>query len=537
MVSGSDNAAAVIAGRISTFALWAAAAVAIIGAAVLGGWVFQIEALISAYGAINMKTNTAIGFLLCAVSLLCLRRFRILGMAVAVVPTLIGLLTLSQHVMSWDLGIDQLLFREAPGAAATTSPNRMGPVASTSFILAGIALLLIHAGTERAVRIAQNLAFAGIALALLPTVGHAYGAEELFGVARYTGIALHTAIAFFLLHLGILSARPQYGPMAFFAAPGAAGMLLRRLVPWVVALPVLIGYLVIIGSEAGLFDRGLAHAMFAVSVIVILLGLMWHTSSVIEATDREREHAQQEADRANRLKDQFIAVMSHELRTPLNVMLGRLRVLENESSDDGTKARAAAIVVRNGRLLARLVEDLLDLSRASVGTFEISPSAVQFNALVRTVIDAVSPDATAKNVLVTSTLAPDVDIVHVDQERIQQVVFNLLTNAVKFTSSGGRVDVGTSLEPQGVVLAVRDTGIGFDDQFAEHLFEPFRQADPSSKREHGGLGLGLSIAKHLVGLHGGTITATSPGIGQGALFTLVLPHAVPEPSGDQTIAA
>jgi signal transduction histidine kinase len=509
---------------MSRAAAWAGIAVTAIGTLVLSGWFFDLESLKTMYGPIAMKTNTAIAFVLCGVSLALIRlRGRIVGSAAAIVAAAIGLFTLVQHLTGWDLGIDQWLFTEPPGAPATASPNRMGPHASTSFGFAGLALVLLHNATPGSLRRAQQLAFTGLALALLAISGYSYGAVELYGIARYTGIALPTALGLCLLHTGILAAKPEDGPMALFAKDASAGTLLRRLTFLVIIVPLVLGYLVIEGREAEIVDRGLAMAWFAMSIIVVLLVTMWHTAAVIDATDEQRQRARAEADRANRLKDQFIAVLSHELRTPLNVMLGRLRLLEG-NADEATRSRAAAIVARNGRLLARLVEDLLDQSRATAGQFEISPSPVPLNTIVRAAVEAVAAEAAAKGVSVVSTLDPAVGLVNVDQQRIQQVIGNLLANAVKFTSAG-RVEVRTARTAAGVTIDVADTGIGFDAEFATHLFEPFRQADASSRREHGGLGLGLSIAKHLMELHGGTIVASSPGLGRGATFTIVLPAA------------
>jgi len=214
--------------------------------------------------------------------------------------------------------------------------------------------------------------------------------------------------------------------------------------------------------------------------------------------------------------------MSHELRTPLNVMLGWTRVLETESSPE-RHARAATIVARNGRMLARLVEDLLDLSRVTAGQFEITRRPMQFNAAVQAAVDSLAPRAREKDVSLTNELDPRIDTISGDPERLQQIVSNLVANAIKFTGPGGRVHVRTSRVVGNILLTVQDTGIGFDDEFAGELFRPFRQADSSFKREFGGLGLGLSIAKHIAEMHGGTLTGRSDGPGHGALFTLCLP--------------
>jgi signal transduction histidine kinase len=180
-------------------------------------------------------------------------------------------------------------------------------------------------------------------------------------------------------------------------------------------------------------------------------------------------------------------------------------------------------VARNGQLLARLVEDLLDLSRVSAGQFEIARRPMLVNPVVQAAVDALGPTARRKGVSLVSQLDSRIGVVQGDPERLQQMVSNLLSNAIKFTADGGRVQVTTKFDPGGVLLSVADNGIGFDESFASQLFQPFRQADSSFKREFGGLGLGLSIARHIAELHGGSLTGTSAGPGRGATFTLELP--------------
>jgi signal transduction histidine kinase len=519
-----QRGSAAISTQLARFSTAAGVIVGLVGLCGLAGWILDIDVLKALYGPITMKTNAAIAFVLCGTALVLQRRAPRTGAVCAASAAAIGALTLSEHLFGIDIGIDQLLFVEPPGAAATASPNRMGPNGSISFMLAGLALLLVRRRHNTAARVGQIFAFIGLAFASLAIAGYSYGAVELYGIARFTGIALATAVAFAILHVGILTSETTLGPMAIFASEGAGGTILRRLTLWVIVLPLMLGWLEVTGRRAEYFDRGLGMALLIVSVTSVLLAIVWRTARVIDITDRERRHAREEAVRANRLKDQFIAMLSHELRTPLNVMLGRLRLLETEPDSAG-RTRAAAIAARNGRLLARLVEDLLDLSRASAGQFEIAPAPARLNTLVRSTLDTIAPAAAEKGIALTSDLDPALPLMSLDPHRIQQVVLNLLTNAVRFTPSGGRIAVRTSNEPDGITVVVSDTGIGFHPEFAEHMFEPFRQADLTARREYGGLGLGLAIARHLAELHGGSLTGVSAGVGRGATFILKLPAA------------
>jgi signal transduction histidine kinase len=512
-------------------------AVAAVGAFVICGWTWNVEAFKTIYGPITMKTNTAIGLLLCGTSLAALAWSPRLSTICAAVAGLIGAATLSEILIGWDLGIDQALFTEPPGAAATASPNRMGPNGAISLLLAGLSLSQLARGTARGAARAQRLASVALVLASIPIAGYLYGAAQLYGIAHYTGIALHTALAFIALNVGILMARATLGPVAVFLGDGPASTMLRRLALPIVAIPLVLGYVEIYGWRAGIVDRGLGMALLAVSLIVVLGITVWHTAQVIERSDAARRRAERErdglivseqearaeAERASRLKDQFLATLSHELRTPLNVMLGWTQILE-QGTDPAGHVRIAGLVARNGRLLARLVEDLLDLSRVTAGQLQIARAPTRLNTVVEGALEAIRPTAVAKGVDLVAELDRDMQPIDADHERLQQIVWNLLSNAVKFTGAGGRIVVRTAQAARDATLVVADTGIGFDRAFASEVFKPFRQADSTPSREHGGLGLGLSIARHIAELHGGALTGSSPGIGQGATFTLQLPR-------------
>ena len=236
-----------------------------------------------------------------------------------------------------------------------------------------------------------------------------------------------------------------------------------------------------------------------------------------EALERERG--------ANRVKDEFLATLSHELRTPLNAVLGWTRVLRSSRVEPTMQSKALEAIERNARAQARLIEDLLDMSGIVSGRPRLQFRETDLTQIVDAAVDVVRPAAAAKRLQLTVELcarpAPTVG----DPGRLQQVVWNLLSNAVKFTSPEGQVSVRLERD-NGYRLTVRDSGAGIDPQFLPCVFEPFRQADGTVTRQHGGLGLGLAIAKQLVELHGGTITASSHGAGTGATFEVYLPAEV-----------
>jgi PAS domain S-box-containing protein len=237
-----------------------------------------------------------------------------------------------------------------------------------------------------------------------------------------------------------------------------------------------------------------------------------------------REQASRtEAERANRLKDEFLAIVSHELRTPLTAVLGWAKLLRSGRLDESTSERAFEVIERNAKIQAKLIDDILDLSRVVSGKLLLDLHAVQLPATINAAIETVRPDAESKGVQIETVLDCDAASVQGDAERLQQVVWNLLSNAVKFTPGGGRVEVRLERLESHVEIKVSDTGKGIQAEFLPHVFDPFRQADASPSRMHGGLGLGLAIVQRLVDLHGGTVQAYSDGLGTGATFTVRLP--------------
>jgi signal transduction histidine kinase len=240
-----------------------------------------------------------------------------------------------------------------------------------------------------------------------------------------------------------------------------------------------------------------------------------------EAASREQE-ARAEAEQTNRLKDEFLAVLSHELRTPLNAVMGWTQILQAAGVTEPTAIRALVSIKRNAEAQQRLVEDLLDVSRIVTGKFPLEWHPVDMRAAVTAAVETIRPAATAKNVRMTTALAPTVPV-QGDAYRLQQVATNILSNAVKFTPEGGEVEVALAKGGDYATLTVRDSGEGIPPELRPHIFDRFRQGDSSSTRAHGGLGLGLAIARHIIEAHGGTIEALSAGKGQGSTFSIRVP--------------
>jgi diguanylate cyclase len=276
--------------------------------------------------------------------------------------------------------------------------------------------------------------------------------------------------------------------------------------------------------ESGMSLNVLGLSIAVVPGGLLVLGLAL-TIGAIDARERllaREQRVRRDIEAASRLKDEFLATLSHELRTPLNVILGRTRMLRNPAYDAAKTRELAETIERNGAALAKLVEDLLDVSRITLGHVRLDPHPVRLTDLLAIAEQGIQPSAQVKEIALTIK-ATDPGVVTGDATRLQQIIWNLLTNAIKFTPAQGRVEAAVSREGGRIVLTVSDNGCGIDPSFLPHVFEPFRQAESSASGSSGGLGIGLSIVRHLIELHGGTITAHSAGTGHGSVFVVSLP--------------
>jgi signal transduction histidine kinase/CheY-like chemotaxis protein len=236
------------------------------------------------------------------------------------------------------------------------------------------------------------------------------------------------------------------------------------------------------------------------------------------------ERARHDAEVSNRSKDEFLATVSHELRTPLNSIVGWSRLLSNGSLPEERRQHAVEVIRRNADAQARLVEDLLDVSRIISGQLQLDIKTVPLSRVIASVIDSVKPALDAKELRIHAQIASDDVVVSGDETRIQQVVWNLVSNATKFTPAKGSIRIELTRTGSGVELVVADDGEGIKPEFLPYVFDRFRQADAGIDRVRGGLGLGLAISRHLVELHGGTIAVHSDGLGSGSTFTVCLPQ-------------
>lgn len=283
-------------------------------------------------------------------------------------------------------------------------------------------------------------------------------------------------------------------------------------------------------SYAGLFDQD-ARLRAVAQLQQKAVSLEAEVKERQQAEERLRlalvgeQMARAEAETANRMKDEFLATVSHELRTPLNAIIGWSHLLQSGSLDEATTSRAMETIDRNAKAQAQLIEDILDVSRMITGKLRLNNESVDIASVINAAIDSVQLAVDSKDLELEVTLDPSARHTLGDSSRLQQVVWNLLANAIKFTPSGGRIEVKVERAGRNLKLLVSDSGQGISADFLPFIFERFRQADGTTTRQHGGLGLGLAIVRHLVELHGGTIKAASDGEGKGSTFIIKLPLA------------
>ena len=640
---------------------------------VLAGWLLHIP-ILTTWGPslVAMKFNTAVGFMIAAVSLLLLLRDQmsfpyVLGKILAGIVTTIGLVTLSEFLLGTDWGIDTLFVAAQQIESNNPFPSRMSPISALCLSIIGLSLLLIDTRRQSRVNPSEILAAISLAVSLVGLLGYLYSVHALYRIGIYSSMALHTASASVLMAIAIPLARPTRGLPALVAGTTTGARLARRLLPIAIIVPVLLGWLRVLGERAGFYESPFGTGMFATILVAFLVALIWGTGVVVDSGERkqqlaeetlrrtmefdeavvsnigeglytvddnglvtsmnpaaeklfgwtlkelrgkkmhdvthykhpdgspfpadqcpglkvlregktlidhedvfirkdgtffdviysssplksdgnvsglvvvfrdvtERKHAENvllmaklEADDANRAKDQFLAMLSHELRTPLTPVLMTASALEGDRTIATDLRDQLGMIRRNIELEARLIDDLLDVTRIARGKLELREEIVDVHAVIDHALTISNPDLAAKKLNVTKKLDATEHHCRGDGARLQEVFWNILRNAVKFTPESGKIDIVTRNDPDHrVVVEFSDNGIGIEPELQPRIFDAFEQGARTHGSGHGGLGLGLAISKRIVDLHEGTIEARSDGQSQGSTFTIKL-KTVPAP--------
>jgi signal transduction histidine kinase len=509
-----------------------------LGLMALLGWVLEMPALRSAHpNLVGMSMVTALCLVACGVGLLFLQPGRAawtkrMGLLIGAGVFALALLKL----------VDGWLFPEVlgvltgPWGPGEVYPGAMSDYTVASLLLLGGAIMLLSWETERGYAPAQFLSLGSAGIGLFVLIGYVYDVHAIIhGTPRFP-MALTSAVAITVLNVGVLSARPDRGPMVVLSRDTPGGHLMRRLLPVFLLIPFVLGWLRLQGERAGLYDTWFGVALMTALMGACFLGVTWHNAYVLDRKEREREaalaalqSAYERLQRADRHKDEFLAIVSHELRTPLNFVTGFVGFLQEGiggalNAEQQTYADKAMVGAE--RLLG-LVDDLVEYARMLSGKLKLDPVPTPYAMLLAEAVERIQPVAAARAIAVVCD-AEDMGLFVIDGYRVAQALNKLLDNAAKFTPEGGRITLRAWVRGGVLRTEVSDTGPGIPPAEQWNIFRHFQQADMSSTRASGGLGLGLAICKGIVEAHGGTLGVQSEP-GAGSTFWFELP-AQPEPA-------
>jgi len=517
-------AAPILPGWLARFA---SLATSVAGILVLTGWGMHLVALKSLSGRfVAMNPATAAGFILAGASLWLLAtapsdhgRWRhAAGRAGGAIVALLGLSKLVGIAIFDGAGIDGLLFASKLASDPSGFPNRMAPMTAVGFMLAGSALASLDARTSRGLRPAEPAALLAGLVSLFAIVGYAYGVQAMYTLPAFIPMALHTAVAFALLSLGILAARPPSGLLEVFGRPGPGGVAARRLIPAVIGIPVVLGWLRNAGERLRFYDGAAGTALMVVGITALLGILTWKCAGLLDRADRARRHALEKLAAANEELEAFSYSVSHDLRAPLRHIAGFADILAEQGAGlDQAARRTLDKIIAAARRMNALIDDLLSFSR--MARAEMSSGWVDLTALLDEVLGQMEDETRGRTI--AWEIAP-LPRVQADPAMLRQVFTNLLSNALKYTRTRqeARVAVGTETRQDETVIWVRDNGVGFDMQHASRLFGAFQRLHRADDFE--GTGIGLANVRRIVGRHGGrTWAEAAPD--QGACFYFSLP--------------
>ena len=511
-----------------------------IGLLVLTGWTLGIDELQRLFvGKIHMLPLTAVTFVISGVSLWMQRvdtrgTSWIVARALALVVLAIGAITLAERAWDWDAGIDHLLFVEKLSRLEYEPVGRMASNSAIGFSLAGAALFLLDGQTRLVRQIAHWFSTLGIAIAALAIIGYLYGVQALYQMDTTAAMAVSTALAFFSLHVGILSARPNASWAGRLVVRTGTGMLARRLLLALTIVPLALGWLYIEAREEMLVSREAGVAILVVAMMAIQLTVLLRAAAIVQRGERAQAlalenaaAARDEAERANRAKNDFLAVMSHELRTPLNAIIGYGSLLRDGIPDPATTGQRHYIerIGASAKHLLALIDEVLTLSRLELGRERVTPTTISVGTMVEEAAAMMEPEASKKGLAITLELPEESVEMVTDAGKLRQALVNLISNAVKFTDTGEVcVRARSAVEGEEIVFDVEDSGIGISEQHLPRIFDAFWQVDQAPTRRVGGTGLGLHVTRRLVRLLGGDIAARSI-LGEGSCFTIRVPRA------------
>jgi signal transduction histidine kinase/ActR/RegA family two-component response regulator len=517
-------------------ALVAGALACLAGGLALTGWILGVDVLKSIVpGTITMKPNTAIAFFALGGAIVVASRSAAAGVpgtrqarladGLAAIAGLLGAIVGAQYVLG-DLGVDQLLFREPPGAVGTVHPGRMSPQTTISLVLLGAAFLLGRRGKRGP--IINLMASVPALLGGLNLLDAFLGAATPTFLGAFTQMALPTAATFVVLGFGVLDVLPGRTLLDRFRGGSESSVLGRRLLFAALTIPIAVAWLRLEGERAGLYDTAFGVSLTTIATIALFLVVILGVTSALQASEARRavseadtREARRNAEDANHAKTEFLSRMSHELRTPLNAILGFAQLLEMDDLPPEQRENVRYIR-RGGEQLLGLINEVLDISKIEVGALSLSPEPVWLPDVLDEQQALMMPMAAERGVTI-AVRATSAMTGHVmaDRQRLKQVLLNLLSNAVKYNRVGGQVWVDCrEAGPGRLRIDVIDTGFGIPPENLDRLFVPFDRLGAERSGVEG-TGIGLTLTRRLVQEMGGALTVRSV-LGEGSTFSVEL---------------
>jgi signal transduction histidine kinase len=520
-------------GKALTASRALAVAAALLGAVVIVGWATGLEILKTGIpGAIVMLPWTGVAFALggCSLWIYHLERRRV-SLVMACLFLAIGAVMAFQRASGVDLEFNRLLF---PRTLAEYPYRPVGLMASNStvcIVLLGGSLVLLGLRKWDAIR--ELLAAIPMLIAFIAVLGHTYGVSSLYSLDKFAGMAPVTTFGFVILAGAVLLARPSVGVLALLVGNEGSAVLTRRLLVASVVVPVVFGRIWLELRRAEVVSRELGVSLFVVVNVVASIALIFWSAGALRRSEAVRERARADAERASRVKSEFLAVMSHELRTPLNAIRGYADILEMgiDGSLTGPQQEHVARIKKSEGHLLGLIDNLLNYTQVESGRVVLSTRDLELRPVIDEAFVLTEPRAQAKGIeLIANYDGVESRLVKADPEKVLQILLNLISNAIKFSDQGGRVSLACSAtdgaRPMAIV-EVRDSGKGIPKEMLEVIFEPFFQIDRALTRSTDGVGLGLAISRTLARAMSGDITATSEA-GSGSCFRVMLPCNTPD---------
>lgn len=514
--------------------------IALIGVLILIGWIFDIKILLTpGSGFSAIKSNAGLAFLLIGFSLWFVQTKRInihnqrIAQILAFIVIMIGFLTLMEYIFNLNIGIDQILFKEAAGALNTSAPNRMALTTTINFILAGISILLWNIKTPRVYRPTQIFAIIGGFISLIGFLAYIYNVSLLYHIPQFTAISIYATITFILLFSAILFAQPNTGIISIINSDQISGVISRRLLPLIIILPIIFGLIANYGSNISIYNEQFGDILFLFSIIIFLSIIVWITILSIKKIDDDRRSLEleyqtsleekvrdrtKELEQSNKDLQQFAYVASHDLKEPLRMISSFLQLLERRYKDklDEDANEFIEFAVTGAQRLDFMINDLLEFSRVANKKREFSN--VNVNKVIDQTVLNLKSAIDDNNAEITYNLLPTI---WGDDQLMVLLFQNLISNSIKYHSEAiPTINISATKESNQYLFTVKDNGIGMSSEHLERIFTIFQRLH--TREEYEGTGIGLAIVQKIVHQHGGEVWAESE-LGKGTTFNFTIP--------------